>query len=142
MRAAVYYRPKAIRVTDVKDPEIGHDHEILVQIDATSISASERHIYRGAVDPIMEKGSSRTGHELVGKVIGVGRSVSRVKRGERVTMAYSVQPFMQQSLELIESGAVDLESYFTYQFGLNAIDQAFARFFEKGDGAMKMLIKN
>jgi alcohol dehydrogenase len=38
----------------------------------------------------MGKGTSQTGHELVGEVLEVGKAVSRFRRGDRVSMAYSV----------------------------------------------------
>lgn len=89
MKAAIYCGPQQIRTTDIPDAAINQDHEILVKVDATSICGSDLHIYRGALDAIMDKGKSQTGHELVGTVVEVGRSVGRFRRGDRVSMAYS-----------------------------------------------------
>lgn len=89
MKAAVYYGPEDIRCTDIPDPSIHAHHEMLVKVLATSICGSDLHLYRGALDPIMEKGKSQTGHELVGEVLDVGRAVGRFKPGDRITMAYS-----------------------------------------------------
>lgn len=89
MKAAVYYAPEQIRATDIPDVAIGQDHEILVKVTATSICGSDLHLYRGVLDSIMEKGKSQTGHELVGEVLDVGKSVGRFKKGDRVSMAYS-----------------------------------------------------
>lgn len=90
MKAAVYFGVGDIRCTDLPDARLGADHEILVRVQATSICGSDLHIYRGALDPIMEKGRSQTGHELIGEVLDVGRAVSRFRRGDRVSMGYSV----------------------------------------------------
>ena len=89
MKAAVYYGPEQIRATDIRDAAIRLDHEILVKVDATSICGSDLHLYRGALDAIMDKGKSQTGHELVGTVVEVGKTVGRFKKGDRVSMAYS-----------------------------------------------------
>jgi alcohol dehydrogenase len=89
MKAAVYYGPEQIRATEIADAAIKADHEMLVKVTATSICGSDLHLYRGALDPIMEKGKSQTGHELLGEVLQVGKSVGRFKKGDRVSMAYS-----------------------------------------------------
>lgn len=89
MKAAVYYGPEDIRTTDIPDAAIKADHEMLVKVTATSICGSDLHLYRGALDPIMERGRSQTGHELLGEVLQVGKSMGRFKKGDRVSMAYS-----------------------------------------------------
>ncbi len=89
MKAAVYFGPQDIRCTTIPDSVLTADHEILVKVSATSICGSDLHLYRGALDAIMTKGKSQTGHELVGEVLDVGKSVSRFKKGDRVSMGYS-----------------------------------------------------
>ncbi|MER3439202.1 MAG: alcohol dehydrogenase [Chloroflexota bacterium] len=90
MKAAVYYGPRDIRADTVPDPRITEPHEILVKVRATSICGSDLHIWRGALDPLMERGKSRLGHELSGEVVEVGSAVGNLRPGDRVTMAYSV----------------------------------------------------
>jgi alcohol dehydrogenase len=90
LKAAVYFGPHDIRCTHIPDSTLSADHEVLVKVAATSICGSDLHLYRGALDPIMVKGKSQTGHELVGEVLDVGKSVGRFKRGDRISMAYSV----------------------------------------------------
>ena len=90
MKAAVYFGIGDIRCTDIDDARLSADHEMLVQVQATSICGSDLHLYRGALDPIMERGKSQTGHELIGKVLETGRAVRRFKPGQRVSMGYSV----------------------------------------------------
>ena len=53
----------------------------------------------------------------------------------------NVQPFMQQSLQMIESGIVDPTTLFSHEYSLNQIDEAFMVFNEKRDNAFKVLIK-
>ncbi|WP_428542740.1 alcohol dehydrogenase catalytic domain-containing protein [Profundibacter sp.] len=89
MKASVYFGPKDIRAIDVPDAKIKNDHEMLVEVSATSICGSDLHLYRGALDGIMEKGRSQTGHELIGIVRETGKGVGNFRPGDRVTMAYS-----------------------------------------------------
>jgi alcohol dehydrogenase len=89
MKAAIYYGPREIRVEEVSDPKISAPHEMLVKVRASSICGSDLHIWRGTLDGIMTRGSSRLGHELSGEVVDVGQAVGNFKPGERVTMAYS-----------------------------------------------------
>ena len=89
MKAAVYYGPEDIKATDVEDAKLGADHSMLVEVTATSLCGSDLHLYRGALDPIMEKGRSQTGHELIGRVLETGSSVGKFKVGDRISMGYS-----------------------------------------------------
>lgn len=52
----------------------------------------------------------------------------------------NVQPAMWAAVRMIERGVVRPEQYFSHEFGLAQIDQAFAGFDAKSDGAVKMLI--
>lgn len=90
MKAAIYFGPQDIRCTTVPDAVLRDDHAMLVQVIATSICGSDLHLYRGALDPIMARGQSQTGHELVGRVLQVGRRVGRFQPGDRISMGYSV----------------------------------------------------
>ncbi len=89
MKAAVYFGPKDIRASDVDAPVLNVDHGMIVKVKATSICGSDLHLYRGAMDPIMDKGRSQTGHELIGEVMETGPAVGRFKPGDRVSMGYS-----------------------------------------------------
>jgi alcohol dehydrogenase len=89
MKAAIYYGPKDIRCGEKQSPVINHEDDVRVKVLATSMCGSDLHLYRGALDPIMEKGVSQTGHELCGEVLEIGSNVSKFKIGDRITMAYS-----------------------------------------------------
>jgi alcohol dehydrogenase len=52
----------------------------------------------------------------------------------------NVQPFMWESLRMMERGVVNPQEYFTHSFSLADIGTAFSVFDAKSDGAMKMLI--
>ncbi|MEO2182111.1 MAG: alcohol dehydrogenase catalytic domain-containing protein [bacterium] len=89
MKAAIYHGPEDIRLDDIADARLEQDHEMLVEVSATSICGSDLHLYRGAMDAFMERGKSQIGHELVGIVREVGAAISKFSIGDRVSMAYS-----------------------------------------------------
>jgi len=89
MKTAIYYGPKDIRCGEKESPVISDKDDIRVKVLATSICGSDLHIFRGDLDPIMEKGVSQTGHELCGEVLEIGSNVSKFKVGDRISMGYS-----------------------------------------------------
>jgi alcohol dehydrogenase len=89
MKAAVYFGARDVRCEDIALPEIGGPQEIRVKVTATSICGSDLHVYRGALEALMERGRSQTGHELVGTVVECGGDVAKFRPGDRVTMGYS-----------------------------------------------------
>ncbi len=118
MKAAVYYGPRDIRCTSIPDTTIRADHEMLVKVAATSICGSDLHLYRGSLDPFMEKGTSQTGHELAGEVLAVGKGVSRFKKGDRVTMAYSVSCGHCYMCEVGQTAHCETTQKAVYGFGI------------------------
>ncbi len=118
MKAAVYFGAQDIRCIDIPDSVIRADHEMLVKVTATSICGSDLHLYRGTLDPIMEKGKSQTGHELVGEVLDTGKSVGRFKRGDRVTMAYSASCGHCYMCEVGQTAHCETTQKAVYGFGV------------------------
>ncbi|MBV1952463.1 MAG: alcohol dehydrogenase [Cycloclasticus sp.] len=53
----------------------------------------------------------------------------------------NVQPYMHEAIRLMESGLINPCEYFTHNYSLDHIDEAFKTFYNKSDGALKMLIK-
>ncbi|CAE6848445.1 alcohol dehydrogenase [Paraburkholderia aspalathi] len=118
MKASVYFGPKDIRCTNVPDAAIRAHHEILVKVKATSICGSDLHLYRGALDAIMERGHSQTGHELIGEVIQVGKGVGRFTPGDRVSMGYSVSCGHCYMCEVGQTAHCETTKNAVYGFGL------------------------
>ncbi len=118
MKAAVYFGAQDIRCISIPDSALRADHEMLVKVTATSICGSDLHLYRGALDPIMEKGKSQTGHELVGEVLDVGRGVGRFKRGDRVSMAYSASCGHCYMCEVGQTAHCETSQKAVYGFGV------------------------
>lgn len=118
MKAAVYYGPEDIRCTNIPDASLREDHEMLVKVVATSICGSDLHLYRGALDPIMEKGKSQTGHELIGEVVQVGKGVARFKPKDRISMGYSVSCGHCFMCEVGQTAHCEVTNKAVYGFGV------------------------
>ena len=83
MKALVYKGPRDVRVEKVPDPGIEHPTDVIVKITTSNICGSDLHMYEGRTD--VEEGKI-LGHENLGEVIEVGKSVSRIKKGDLVCL--------------------------------------------------------
>ncbi len=87
MRALVYNGPRDVRIKEVPDARIEEDTDVLVKITTTNICGSDLHMYEGRTS--LEKGRI-IGHENLGEVVERGKSVWRVKVGDRVCIPFNV----------------------------------------------------
>jgi D-arabinitol dehydrogenase (NADP+) len=82
MKAVVYDAPRSYQVTEIPVPDVGPG-EVRIKVDQVGLCGTDLHIHHGdfrAVFPLIP------GHELVGVVDEVGADVTRVHRGEQVTV--------------------------------------------------------
>ncbi len=86
MRALVWHGKEDVRVDTVPDPKILEAGDVIVQITSTAICGSDLHLYDG-YQPTMETGDI-LGHEPMGVVVEVGRSVTRLRQGDRVVVPF------------------------------------------------------
>lgn len=82
MKAVQIVEPEKLRIIDMPDPEIDEYNNVLVKIKAAGICGSDVGIYHGA-------NAAATyprviGHEMVGEVIKVGPTATKVRVGDRV----------------------------------------------------------
>ncbi len=85
MKALVYHGPGQRGWDTVDDPSIIDPTDILVRIDTSTICGTDLHILKGDV-PETTPGTV-LGHEAVGVVQEIGRSVSTVAVGDRVLLS-------------------------------------------------------
>ena len=88
MKGLVYYGAKDIRYESHDDPKLSADTDILVKVDACSICGSDLHIYHG--HGFSADTGFCVGHESVGEVVEAGRSVRRLKVGDKVMLSAAV----------------------------------------------------
>ncbi|MGC9974535.1 MAG: zinc-dependent alcohol dehydrogenase family protein [Gaiellaceae bacterium] len=82
MQAVVFPKPHTINIENVADPACGLD-EVVVRVSQVGICGTDLHIYRGEYHsdfPLI------AGHEFVGEIVEVGKSVDGLQRGERVAV--------------------------------------------------------
>ena len=88
MKALTYHGSKDVRVETMPDPILQDDDDILLRVTSTAICGSDLHIYRGKI-PAMKTGDI-LGHEFMGVVEDVGKAVTRVRRGDRVVIPFTI----------------------------------------------------
>lgn len=87
MKAAVFHKIGDIRVDNVPDPKIEKDDDIILKITSTAICGSDLHIYDGFVPQMRDE---VLGHEFMGIVEETGPGVTRLKKGDRVVVPFSI----------------------------------------------------
>jgi S-(hydroxymethyl)glutathione dehydrogenase/alcohol dehydrogenase len=87
MKAAVFHKPGDISVDNVPDPIIEEQDDIIVKVTSTAICGSDLHIYNGFVPQLRDE---VLGHEFMGIVEESGSAVTKIKKGDRVVVPFSI----------------------------------------------------
>src|SRR6202050_1008804 len=87
MKAVVYHGPKKVTVDTVPDAKIEKQTDVVIKLTTTNICGSDLHMYEGRTN--VETGKI-LGHENLGEVIEVGKSVSVVEVGDRVCLPFNI----------------------------------------------------
>ncbi|MFC0283454.1 alcohol dehydrogenase family protein [Camelimonas abortus] len=108
MKALRYFGPRDIRCEAMDEPELQSDQDVIVRMEACSICGSDLHIYHG--HGFSQDIGFCVGHEAVGEVVEVGRSVRRVKVGDKVMLPAAVgcgacRPCLSGNVIHCENGA-------------------------------------
>jgi 2-desacetyl-2-hydroxyethyl bacteriochlorophyllide A dehydrogenase len=82
MRAVIFPSPEQLSIEQVNDPVCGTD-EVIVRISQVGICGTDLHIFH---NEYLSKFPLIAGHEFVGNVVDVGKSVTVLKRGDRVAV--------------------------------------------------------
>ncbi|WP_394218795.1 zinc-dependent alcohol dehydrogenase [Halobacillus trueperi] len=87
MKAVTYQGKYSVAVKEVEAPRIQDKEDIIVRITSTAICGSDLHLYQGNFPlPI----GYIIGHEPMGIVEEVGSEVTKVKKGDRVVIPFTV----------------------------------------------------
>jgi L-iditol 2-dehydrogenase len=87
MKAAVLEALNRIVMREVAEPECGDDEAIL-EVKACAVCGSDIRIFHYGNDRV--KPPAVIGHEIAGRIVKVGRSVTRVKVGDRIAIGADV----------------------------------------------------
>ena len=88
MKALCWHGKGDVRVDTVADPKIENPSDAIVRITSTAICGSDLHLFDG-YQPTMEAGDI-LGHEPMGIVEEVGKGVTRLKKGDRVVVPFTI----------------------------------------------------
>lgn len=88
MKAVVWYGVGKITVDNVADPKIRDPYDVIVRLTSSAICGTDLHMIRGTM-PGMKAGTI-LGHEGVGIVEAVGKSVRNFDVGDRVVVPSTI----------------------------------------------------
>jgi threonine dehydrogenase-like Zn-dependent dehydrogenase len=88
MKANCFLHKRKVGVVDVPEPKILNSHDAIVRVSSTAICGSDLHLYNGYI-PTLEHGDV-LGHEFMGEVVEVGKSVRNLKVGDRVVVPFPI----------------------------------------------------
>ena len=88
MKAVCWEGTNDIRVERVPDPAILNPRDAIVRVTSTAICGSDLHLMDGFI-PTMQAGDV-LGHEFMGEVVEVGRSVRTLAKGDRVIVPFPI----------------------------------------------------
>ncbi|MBS4220364.1 glutathione-dependent formaldehyde dehydrogenase [Bacillus sp. FJAT-49711] len=87
MKAVTYQGVKKVGVKDVAEPKLEKKDDVIVRITSTAICGSDLHLYLGNMKM---RDDYIIGHEPMGIVEEVGPEVTKVKKGDRVVIPFTV----------------------------------------------------
>lgn len=88
MKAVGWFGLHDMRVVDVEQPDLLAPTDALVRVTHTAICGTDLHLYHAAIPGVAV--GNVVGHEPLGIVEAVGPAVKRVRRGDRVVVAFPI----------------------------------------------------
>lgn len=88
MRALAWHGKNDIRCDTVPDPTIEQPRDAIIKVTACAICGSDLHLFDGMI-PTMKSGDV-VGHEAMGEVVEVGRENTKLKKGDRVVVPFTI----------------------------------------------------
>jgi len=88
MKALCWHGVEDVRYDTVDDPKILHGRDAIIKVTACAICGSDLHLFHNMI-PAMMPGDV-VGHEMMGEVVEVGSEVSKLRKGERVVIPFTI----------------------------------------------------
>lgn len=79
---------KTVKMQQAPKPTVVDPQDVLVNITGSTVCGSDLHLYKGGIVQL-QKGDV-LGHEGMGVVAEVGNEVKKIKKGDRVVIAFSI----------------------------------------------------
>jgi L-iditol 2-dehydrogenase len=125
MKAAYLVEKGKVDILDAPKPEIKKENEALVKIKSVGICGSDIHYYKeGKIGDQIVNTQIILGHEAAGEVVETGKSVNKLKPGDKV----AVEPGIScGNCELCKAGKPNLCPYVKF-LGTPPVDGAFKEY--------------
>ncbi len=88
MKALCWHGTGDVRIDRVVDPTIQEPTDAIIKVTSSGICGSDLHLFDGFM-PTMESGDI-LGHESMGVVVEVGQAVTKLKKGDRVVVPFTI----------------------------------------------------
>lgn len=88
MKALVWHGKQDIRCDNVPDPEIEDPKDAIIKVTSCAICGSDLHLFHNMI-PAMMPGDV-VGHEMMGVVEEVGSAVTKLKKGDRIVIPFTI----------------------------------------------------
>ncbi len=88
MKALVWHGKQDIRCDNVPDPEIEDPKDAIIKVTSCAICGSDLHLFHNMI-PAMMPGDV-VGHEMMGIVEEVGSEVTKLKKGDRIVIPFTI----------------------------------------------------
>jgi threonine dehydrogenase-like Zn-dependent dehydrogenase len=88
VKALVWHGKQDIRCDTVPDPEIEEPTDAIIKVTSCAICGSDLHLFHNMI-PAMMPGDV-VGHEMMGVVEEVGSGLTKLKKGERVVIPFTI----------------------------------------------------
>jgi threonine dehydrogenase-like Zn-dependent dehydrogenase len=88
MKALVWHGKQDIRYDTVPDPEIEDPTDAIIKVTSCAICGSDLHLFHNMI-PAMMPGDV-VGHEMMGLVEEVGAEVTKLKKGDRIVVPFTI----------------------------------------------------
>jgi threonine dehydrogenase-like Zn-dependent dehydrogenase len=88
MKALVWHGKQDIRCDNVPDPEIEDPKDAIIRVTSCAICGSDLHLFHNYIPGMMP--GDIVGHETMGEVVEVGSEVSKLKKGDRIVIPFTI----------------------------------------------------
>jgi threonine dehydrogenase-like Zn-dependent dehydrogenase len=88
MKALVWHGKQDIRCDTIPDPEIEDPKDAIIKVTSCAICGSDLHLFHNYI-PAMMPGDV-VGHEMMGEVVETGSEVSKLKKGDRIVIPFTI----------------------------------------------------